>query len=994
MGSRFVPPAAALAAMLAALTVAAPAPSGGTRRAEIIVGFEPHVPASTQAALLGNVGAKTEERFVGIRARLVSVPAGQRGRIAAALARDPRVRYAEPNVRFHAFAQPDDPSYGALWGLDNTGQAVNGLTGTPDADIDAPEAWSVSTGSQSMTVGVIDTGVDYTHPDLAANIWVNQGEDCPGCRTDGVDNDGNGYVDDWRGWDFKNDDNNPFDDHGHGTHIAGTIGALGDNGAGVVGVSWTVKIMPLKFLGADGSGDAADAVRAVNYATLMGAKVTNNSWGGDGFSQALADAIAQADAHGSLFLAAAGNSFTNTDVSPNYPSGYDLPNVLAVAATDQRDARAWFSNYGRRTVDLGAPGVNILSTQPGASYEYLDGTSMATPHVAGAAALAWSAFPSASAVGVKALLLRTVDPNASLAGRTTTGGRLNVGTALACAGTPQAWVEAPASGFAVGVGDELPVSILAASCGDPDAVTVTATVNGAPLTLLSRGDGLYTGALSPSQAGGVTLQVTTASAGGTDVQTVSGSATQTYPIVPGGDPVTVATTAPDENARLTFDGTAGARVSLKLTNVTIGSSAYSSAKVSILRPDGTSLVAPTYFGTSGGFVDTKTLPVTGRYAIVIDPQSTATGSVTLTLYDVPPDVAATLSPGGADATVTVSVPGQNAALTFAGVAGQRVSLALTGVTIGTSGFSSAKVSILNPNGTALVSPTYFGTSGGFVDAKTLGSTGSYTILVDPQSNAVGSATLTLYDVPPDPTVGIVAGGASAALTTIASLYLQRRGRAPRQPEAHRRHDRELDLLLGEGLHPQPERHDAARADLFRHQRVLRRYPVAPDDGDVHGAHRPAGERHRQRDGHPLRRSTGCLGERDDPGARSHPRHGRARSERERELRGVRRPGGLHQAHGSHRGPLVLLELQGVRPEARRDDARRADVLRDVREDTRRSAPGRRHLQDRGGPAERVDRERVRRRDLALVRRPADMCPGDVLGSRAAEQRERQRELLA
>jgi subtilisin family serine protease len=768
MGSRFVPLAAALAAMLAALTVAAPAPSGGTRRAEIIVGFEPHVPASTQAALLGNMGAQTEERFVAIRARLVSVPAGQRGRIAAALARDPRVRYAEPNVRFHAFAQPDDPSYGALWGLDNTGQAVNGLTGTPDADIDAPEAWSVSTGSQSMTVGVIDTGVDYTHPDLAANIWVNQGEDCPGCRTDGVDNDGNGYVDDWRGWDFKNDDNNPFDDHGHGTHVAGTIGALGDNGAGVVGVSWTVKIMPLKFLGADGSGDAADAVRAVNYATLMGAKVTNNSWGGDGFSQALADAIAQADAHGSLFLAAAGNSFTNTDVSPNYPSGYDLPNVLAVAATDQRDARAWFSNYGRRTVDLGAPGVNILSTQPGASYEYLDGTSMATPHVAGAAALAWSAFPSASAVGVKALLLRTVDPNASLAGRTTTGGRLNVGTALACAGTPQAWVEAPASGFAVGVGDELPVSILAASCGDPDAVTVTATVNGAPLTLLSRGDGLYTGALSPSQAGGVTLQVTTASAGGTDVQTVSGSATQTYPIVPGGDPVTVATTAPDENARLTFDGTAGARVSLKLTNVTIGSSAYSSAKVSILRPDGTSLVAPTYFGTSGGFVDTKTLPVTGRYAIVIDPQSTATGSVTLTLYDVPPDVAATLSPGGADATVTVSVPGQNAALTFAGVAGQRVSLALTGVTIGTSGFSSAKVSILNPNGTALVSPTYFGTSGGFVDAKTLGSTGSYTILVDPQSNAVGSATLTLYDVPPDPTVGIVAGGASATLTTIAA----------------------------------------------------------------------------------------------------------------------------------------------------------------------------------------------------------------------------------
>jgi subtilisin family serine protease len=755
--------------MLAVLTAAAPAPSAGTsRRAEIIVGFARHVAPSTQANLLGRVGAKTEERFVSIRARLVSVPAGQRDLIAAALARDPRVRYAEPNVRFHAFAEPDDPSYPELWGLENTGQAVNGLSGTPDADIDAPEAWSVSTGSAGVTVGVIDTGVDYTHPDLAANIWVNPGESCAGCRTDGIDNDGNGYVDDWHGWDFKNDDNNPFDDHGHGTHVAGTIGALGDNGTGVVGVNWTVRIMPLKFLGADGSGDAADAIRALNYATAMGAKVTNNSWGGDGYSQALADAIAQADAHGSLFIAAAGNSFTNTDTSPNYPSGYDLPNVVAVAATDQRDARAWFSNYGRRTVDLGAPGANILSTQPGASYQYLDGTSMAAPHVAGAAALAWSAFPSASALGVKALLLRTVDPNASLAGRTTTGGRLNVGNALACTGAPQTWVESPASGFAVDVGDQLPVSILAASCGDPGAVTVSATIDGLPLTVVRRGDGLYTGAFSPSQAGGVTLEVTTTSAEGTDVQTVSGSATQTYPIVPGGDPVTVTTTALDENARLTFDGTAGARVSLKLTNVTIGSSAYSSAKVSILKPGGTSLVAPTYFGTSGGFVDTKTLPVSGRYAIVIDPQSTATGSVTLTLYDVPPDLAGTISPGGADATVSVSVPGQNAALTFAGVAGQRVSLALTGVTIGSSGFSSAKVSILNPNGTTLVAPTFFGTSGGFVDTKTLGSNGSYTILVDPQSNAVGNATLTLYDVPSDPAVAIVPGGASAALTTTAA----------------------------------------------------------------------------------------------------------------------------------------------------------------------------------------------------------------------------------
>jgi subtilisin family serine protease len=766
MGPRLVSPAAALAALVAALTAAAPAPSAGSGGpAEIIVGFEQGVAPKAQAAILGRVGGQTEERFASIRARVVSVPAGARRPIMAALERDPRVRYAEPNVRVHAFVQPDDPSFPALWGLDNGGQAVNGTTGKPDADIDAPEAWAVSTGSAAVTVGVIDTGVDYTHPDLASNIWVNPGENCPGCRTDGVDNDGNGYVDDWHGWDFKNDDNNPFDDNGHGTHVAGTIGAVGDNGTGVTGVNWTVGIMPLKFLGADGSGDAADAVRAVLYATAMGAKVTNNSWGGDGYSQALADAIAQADAHGSLFVAAAGNSFANTDTSANYPSGYELPNVVAVAATDQNDARAWFSNYGRRTVDLGAPGTNIFSTKPGASYQYLDGTSMATPQVTGAAALAWAAFPSATAAGVKALLFRTVDANASLAGNTTTGGRLNIGNAVACAGVPQAWVDSPASGFAVDVGDQVDVSVLAASCGDPAGVSVEATVNGAPLELASRGDGLYTASFTAADPGAVTIGLSATNAAGTDTQTVVGSATQTYPIVPGGDPVTVTTTGPNENARLSFDGTAGARVSLKLTNVTIGTSAYSSAKVSILKPDGTSLVAPTYFGTSGGFIDVKTLPVTGRYSIVIDPQSAATGSVTLTLYDVPPDVVGTISPGGADATVDVSTPGQNALLTFSGVAGQRVSVKLTDVTMGTSSYSSAKVSILNPNGTTLLSPTYFGTGGGFVDTKTLGSNGSYTMVVDAQSNAVGSATVTLYDVPPDPVVSIAPGGASAGLAT-------------------------------------------------------------------------------------------------------------------------------------------------------------------------------------------------------------------------------------
>ena len=766
MGPRPVRTAAALVAVLAALTTAGPASSGRVARAEILVGFEPGVTRAAQLEVLSRLGADPRERFRPIRAFRASVPAAERGEIIAALERDPRVRYAERNVRFRISAEPDDPSFGELWGLDNSGQPVNGgFTGTPDADVDAPEAWDVTTGSSEVIVGVIDTGVDYSHPDLAANIWLNEGENCAGCRNDGVDNDGNGYVDDWRGWDFLNDDNNPFDDNGHGTHVAGTIGAAGDNGTGVTGVNWNVRIIPLKFLSANGSGDASDAVRALLYATAMGATVTNNSYGGDGYSQAFADAIAAADAQGSVFVAAAGNSFANNDASPSYPSSYELPNVISVAATDQNDARAWFSNYGRRSVDLGAPGTNILSTQPGAAYAYLDGTSMAAPHVAGAVALAKAAFPQATGVGLKALLFRTVDANSSLATRTATGGRLNLGSAVGCSGAAQVWLDEPTTGFSVDVGDTIPVRVLAGSCGDPGAVTVDVTANGAPVSLSARGDGYFTGSFTATEPGGITVEASAVAGAASDAQTVFGSATQVYPIVPGGDPVTVTTTVPEENARLSFDGVAGQRVSLKLTEVTIGTSGYSSAKVSILNPNGSALVSPAYFGTSGGFVDTKSLPTTGRYAIVIDPQGTSTGSATVTLYDVPPDALGSISPGGEDTSVAVDVPGQNARVSFAGVAGRRVSLELRAVTIGSSSSSSAKVSILNPNGSTLVSSTYFGTNGGFVDAKALPSTGTYTILVDPQSNAVGSATLRLHDVPPDPAGSIVPGGAATNVAT-------------------------------------------------------------------------------------------------------------------------------------------------------------------------------------------------------------------------------------
>ena len=479
---------------------------------------------------------------------------------AAALAelrRDPRVRFAEPDAVYRIDTLPNDPLFGQLWGLNNTGQTVKSSTGTADADIDAPEAWSTTTGSSSVVVAVIDSGVDWHHPDLAANIWTNPGESCPGCASDGIDNDGNGYVDDVHGWDFVNDDNDPFDDHGHGTHVAGTIGASGSNGVGIAGVNWNVQIMPLKFIGANGQGTADDAVRAILYATRMGAVASNNSWGGEEFSQALEDAIADADAHGSLFVAAAGNSAKNTDTTPDYPSGFDLPNVLTVGATDQNDVRAWFSNYGKQSVDLAAPGTNIYSTWPGGIYRFSEGTSMAAPHVTGVAALAKAAFPSASAVGLKALILRTVDQNASFAGLSTTGGRLNARAAVTCGSGAQAWIESPAPGFEVDVGKPVSVTVVGAACGDPAGAAVGLTANGSEVELAPRGDGLYTGSFTPTAAGAVQLVATATAAGGSDTRTVSGTAISAPAIVPGGDPVTVTTTSPGEDARLVFEGAAG-----------------------------------------------------------------------------------------------------------------------------------------------------------------------------------------------------------------------------------------------------------------------------------------------------------------------------------------------------------------------------------------------------------------------------------------------------
>jgi subtilisin family serine protease len=341
------------------------------------------------------------------------------------LAHNAMVEYAEPNYIYKvlggASELPTDSELPRLWGMINTGQNVEGdagsFTGKAGVDIDAQRAWQVETGSHDVIVAVIDTGVNYANPELAPNIYTNEAE---ANGQPGVDDDGNGYIDDVHGYDFSATDADPMDVYGHGTHVSGTIGAAANNGNGVVGVAWNVRILPVRFLGDDGSGTLANAVLSIDYATKMKANIMSNSWGGGGFSQALMDSITRAKDAGILFVAAAGNSSNDNDSSPSYPAGYQIDNVIAVAAIDPTGALADFSNYGKNTVQLAAPGVDILSyTMRG--LESWSGTSMATPHVTGVATLLLSQDMSQSYSTIKQRLLSSARPMAGLRGRVSTG---------------------------------------------------------------------------------------------------------------------------------------------------------------------------------------------------------------------------------------------------------------------------------------------------------------------------------------------------------------------------------------------------------------------------------------------------------------------------------------------------------------------------------------------------------------------------------------------
>jgi len=501
----------------------------------ILVKFSPSALPVDRALAHALVGAHAYKRFKIVEGlQAVRIPPGMHVKEALELyRRRPDVLYAEPNWIVETRGTPDDPSLGSLWGLQNTGQ--NG--GTPGADIDALTAWDVTTGSKDVVVAVIDTGIDYTHPDLSANMFRNE----PDCNSNGIDDDGNGQIDDCFGIDTANNDSDPMDDNHHGTHVAGTIGAVGNNGLGVVGVNWTVRLMACKFLSASGSGTTADAIDCLEYVKLMkdrGVNIvaTNNSWGGGGFSQALFDAIEAHRARGILFIVAAGNEFSNNDTTPSYPASYSLSNILAVAATTRTDALASFSNFGRRSVHLGAPGSEILSTTPGNTYSIFSGTSMATPHVTGVAALLAAQDPTRDWRAIKNLILAGGDTLPSLV-NTITQKRLNARGALACSDSTVLSRLTPVGNAISGsVGTPIDLAVLHINCAQPNGeVSVTVDPGGQIVSLVddglgpdqAAGDGIYSARWTPAAGGNYTLTFP-----GGDVVTVQALALANYTATP------------------------------------------------------------------------------------------------------------------------------------------------------------------------------------------------------------------------------------------------------------------------------------------------------------------------------------------------------------------------------------------------------------------------------------------------------------------------------
>lgn len=459
------------------------------KEGELIVKYKDHVSDARMMASHRRHGSMRKKEFREFRMDHVKIRPGLSVEKAIReFEADDDVEYAEPNYVLKAVNVPTDPKYYSTWGL---------------TKINAPAAWDNTTGSAGVVVAVIDSGIDFNHPDLKANMWVNQAE-LNG--KPGVDDDGNGIVDDIYGYNAVSNNGNPMDDNGHGTHVAGTIGAVGNNGVGVAGVNWNVRIMACKFLAANGSGYTSDAIECLQYIKKMKARgvnivATNNSWGGSGYSRALSDAInGQRDI---LFIAAAGNNASNIDTTPTYPANYNLPNVIPVAATTSTDSLASFSNYGRRNVLVGAPGASILSTYPSNRYVYMSGTSMATPHVTGLAALIKARYPTMDWRGIKNLIISGGDSQASLIGKSVTGRRINAFGSLTCIDSRVFSALKYPTVLQAGVATTL--SALSINCAQSSGPVTVALSGGEVINLrddgvspdLAPGDGIFTGSWTP-----------------------------------------------------------------------------------------------------------------------------------------------------------------------------------------------------------------------------------------------------------------------------------------------------------------------------------------------------------------------------------------------------------------------------------------------------------------------------------------------------------------
>jgi hypothetical protein len=372
---------------------------------------------SERMSIESEFGLQELKRFNFIDVHLYSTPAGKDETIAA-LKESPFVEYVEPdNLRYARDSFPDDPSFDGQWSLHNTGQGG----GTVDADIDAPEAWDMTTGSPLVVVAVIDSGIDYNHEDLRTNMWENPGE----IAANGLDDDENGYVDDVFGINAITGGGDPLDDDGHGTHVGGIIAAAGNNGIGVSGVCWTCKMMALKFLPSNGSGTVSDEIECIQYAIENGARIINGSFGDYSFSQAEKDAIDAAGQKGILCVFAVGNEGRNNDVESHFPSSHESENIIAVGISDRDDELVSWSDYGLSSVDVAAPGLQILSTGLNNGYRIDNGASVAAPHVTGIAALLKAYEPDITWLEIKSRLIGGVDAQSSMGGFLLTGGRVN-----------------------------------------------------------------------------------------------------------------------------------------------------------------------------------------------------------------------------------------------------------------------------------------------------------------------------------------------------------------------------------------------------------------------------------------------------------------------------------------------------------------------------------------------------------------------------------------